>query len=70
MQPQINVLNPNCECDASSSFNFVAADPGPRSAVFGAHFNRVDATAFYPTKPNEAIGGGTLKDFSIKKYSK
>lgn len=36
---------------------------------FGAHFNRVDATAFYPTKPNEAIGGGTLKDFSIKKYS-
>lgn len=40
------------------------------SAVFGAHFSRVDATAYYPTKPNEAVGGGTLKDFDIKKHSK
>ncbi|KAG0666579.1 hypothetical protein C6P46_004245 [Rhodotorula mucilaginosa] len=36
---------------------------------FGAHFSRVDATAYYPTKPNEAVGGGTLKNFDIKKHS-
>ncbi|GAA5989393.1 hypothetical protein JCM10908_001289 [Rhodotorula pacifica] len=36
---------------------------------FGAHFSRVDATAYYPTKPSEAVGGGTLTNFDIKKHS-
>ncbi|GAA5871667.1 hypothetical protein JCM3774_003012 [Rhodotorula dairenensis] len=36
---------------------------------FGAHFSRVHATAYYPTKPNDAVGGGTLTNFDIKKHS-
>lgn len=40
------------------------------AAVFGAHFSRVHATAYYPTKPNDAVGGGTLTNFDIKKHSK
>ncbi|CEQ39921.1 SPOSA6832_01480, partial [Sporobolomyces salmonicolor] len=38
-------------------------------AVFGANFDRIDATAYYPTKPNTAVGGGSLSNVDIKKYS-
>ncbi|GAA5930806.1 hypothetical protein JCM1841_000191 [Sporobolomyces salmonicolor] len=36
---------------------------------FGANFDRIDATAYYPTKPNTAVGGGSLSNVDIKKYS-
>ncbi|GAA6006391.1 hypothetical protein JCM11491_004938 [Sporobolomyces phaffii] len=36
---------------------------------FGANFDQISATAFYPTKPNVAIGGGTLRDVKIPKNS-
>ncbi|BGP38020.1 hypothetical protein JCM10450v2_001953 [Rhodotorula kratochvilovae] len=36
---------------------------------FGADFSKIDATAYYPLKPTSKIGGGTMKDVSIKKYS-
>ena len=34
------------------------------------NFNRIDATAYYPTKPSSAIGGGSLTNVQIKKNSK
>lgn len=39
-------------------------------AVFGANFDKVSATAYYPTKPNTAFGGGSLSNFKIDKNSK
>ncbi|KAM0792277.1 hypothetical protein ACM66B_004968 [Microbotryomycetes sp. NB124-2] len=36
---------------------------------FGASFSKVTATAFYPTKPNTAFGGGELEDVRIPKMS-
>ncbi|GAA6026994.1 hypothetical protein JCM8097_006024 [Rhodosporidiobolus ruineniae] len=36
---------------------------------FGAHFDKIDATAYYPTKPNTAFGGGSLTNVEIKKNS-
>ncbi|BGP22877.1 hypothetical protein JCM10295v2_001768 [Rhodotorula toruloides] len=36
---------------------------------FGADFNSIDATAYYPTKPTSAIGGGSLTNVLIKKNS-
>jgi hypothetical protein len=38
--------------------------------VFGANFDKISATAYYPTKPDDAIGGGTLNDVKIPKNSK
>ncbi|GAA5917151.1 hypothetical protein JCM8208_004851 [Rhodotorula glutinis] len=36
---------------------------------FGADFSKIDASAYYPTKPNDKVGGGEMTDVSIKKYS-
>ncbi|GAA6051172.1 hypothetical protein JCM3770_002573 [Rhodotorula araucariae] len=36
---------------------------------FGADFDKIDATAYYPLKPTSEIGGGQMKRVSIKKYS-
>ncbi|GAA5947243.1 hypothetical protein JCM3765_001587 [Sporobolomyces pararoseus] len=36
---------------------------------FGANFDKISATAYYPTKPSDAIGGGTLSDVKIPKNS-
>ncbi|GAA5900354.1 uncharacterized protein JCM6883_002819 [Sporobolomyces salmoneus] len=36
---------------------------------FGASFDKISATAYYPTKPDDAIGGGTLDDVEIPKNS-
>ncbi|GAA5868279.1 hypothetical protein JCM1840_005623 [Sporobolomyces johnsonii] len=36
---------------------------------FGANFDQIDATAYYPTKPDTAVGGGSLSNVDIKKYS-
>lgn len=36
---------------------------------FGANFDKISATAYYPTKPDDAIGGGTLNDVKIPKNS-
>ncbi|KAK4058902.1 hypothetical protein OIO90_000348 [Microbotryomycetes sp. JL221] len=36
---------------------------------FGATFGKVTATAYYPTKPNTAFGGGELEDVRIPKMS-
>lgn len=41
-----------------------------RFTVFGASFDKISATAYYPTKPDDAIGGGTLDDVEIPKNSK
>ncbi|GJN88490.1 hypothetical protein Rhopal_001456-T1 [Rhodotorula paludigena] len=36
---------------------------------FGADFDKIEATGYYPTKPNDKIGGGEMKNVEIKKYS-
>ncbi|KPV75951.1 uncharacterized protein RHOBADRAFT_52959 [Rhodotorula graminis WP1] len=36
---------------------------------FGADFSKIEASAFYPTKPSDKVGGGEMNDVSIKKYS-
>ncbi|GAA5841560.1 hypothetical protein JCM11251_001260 [Rhodosporidiobolus azoricus] len=36
---------------------------------FGADFDRISATAYYPTKPNSQFGGGTMNNVEIKKNS-
>ncbi|GAA5822372.1 hypothetical protein JCM10212_004628, partial [Sporobolomyces blumeae] len=36
---------------------------------FGAKFDKISATAYYPTKPNDAIGGGSLSNVDIPKNS-
>ncbi|KAK4053774.1 hypothetical protein OIV83_001430 [Microbotryomycetes sp. JL201] len=36
---------------------------------FGATFSKVTATAYYPTKPSSAFGGGELEDVRIPKMS-
>ncbi|GAA5844711.1 hypothetical protein JCM5353_005833 [Sporobolomyces roseus] len=36
---------------------------------FGANFDKISATAYYPTKPNDAIGGGSLDNVDIPKNS-
>jgi len=67
------VINPNCELSFFLSFEY----PAIRSLslmflylVFGANFDKISATAYYPTKPDDAIGGGTLNDVKIPKNSK
>ncbi|GAA5978865.1 hypothetical protein JCM11641_003594 [Rhodosporidiobolus odoratus] len=36
---------------------------------FGADFDKISATAYYPTKPTTAFGGGSLNNVNIKKNS-
>ncbi|GAA5888040.1 hypothetical protein JCM6882_000259 [Rhodosporidiobolus microsporus] len=36
---------------------------------FGADFDRISATAYYPTKPNSQFGGGAMNNVDIKKNS-
>ncbi|GAA5862251.1 hypothetical protein JCM8547_007783 [Rhodosporidiobolus lusitaniae] len=36
---------------------------------FGANFDKIDATAYYPLKPDTAFGGGSMSNVDIKKNS-
>ncbi|BGP13929.1 hypothetical protein JCM10213_002573 [Rhodosporidiobolus nylandii] len=36
---------------------------------FGADFDKIDATAYYPLKPSTSFGGGSMENVNIKKNS-